>query len=95
MDHTHTSWAIGLLYAEKITYQAKYNSILDSILTPCVFEESDEGYLSASELKYTFSYDLLDMVLPLNEAILEAMIGPEKICKDMHHKYYFLPTWVE
>ena len=31
------------------------------------------------------------MVLPSDEAILEAMSGWDKICEDMHHKSYFLP----
>ena len=31
------------------------------------------------------------MVLPLNEAILDSIIGPDKICEELHHKSYFLP----
>ena len=31
------------------------------------------------------------MVFPSYEAIMEAMIGLEKICGDLHHKSYFLP----
>ena len=30
------------------------------------------------------------MVLPSKESILEAMIGPNKICEGLHHKSYFL-----
>ena len=30
------------------------------------------------------------MVLPSNEAILEAMIGPKNIFEDLHHKSFFL-----
>ena len=30
------------------------------------------------------------MVLSSDESILESMIVPDKICKDMHHKSYFL-----
>ena len=31
------------------------------------------------------------MVLPSDEAILEEMIGPYKVCEDLHHNSYFLP----
>ena len=31
------------------------------------------------------------MVFPLDEAILEAMIGREKTCEDLHHNSFFLP----
>ena len=31
------------------------------------------------------------MVLPSDEAILEAMSGRGKICEDLHHRSYFLP----
>jgi len=37
------------------------------------------------------SRDCLDMVLPTNEAILEALIGLEKTWEDMHRRSYFLP----
>ena len=30
------------------------------------------------------------MGFPFDEAILEAMIGPKKICEYLHHKSYFL-----
>ena len=35
--------------------------------------------------------DCLDMVLPSDEAILEAMCGWDKIYEDLHHRSYFLP----
>ena len=31
------------------------------------------------------------MVFPVDEAILEAMSGRDKICEDLHHRSYFLP----
>ena len=37
------------------------------------------------------SIDCLDMVLPSDEAILEAMSGRDKICEDLNHRSYFLP----
>ena len=31
------------------------------------------------------------MGFPFHESILEEMIGPNKVCEDLHHKSYFLP----
>lgn len=39
----------------------------------------------------SFAYrDCLDMVLPSNEAILEALTRPDKPWEDMHYHSYFL-----
>jgi hypothetical protein len=35
--------------------------------------------------------DSLDLVLPSDEAIIEAMNGPDKLWDDLHHRSYFLP----
>jgi hypothetical protein len=35
--------------------------------------------------------DSLDLVLPSDEAIIEAMTGPDKPWDDLHHRSYFLP----
>jgi hypothetical protein len=35
--------------------------------------------------------DSLDLVLPSDEAIIEAMNGPDKPWEDLHHRSYFLP----
>jgi hypothetical protein len=35
--------------------------------------------------------DSLDLVLPSDEAIIEAMTGPDKPWEDIHHRSYFLP----
>ena len=35
--------------------------------------------------------DSLDLVLPSDEAIIEAMTGPDKPWKYIHHRSYFLP----
>ena len=61
-------------------------------MTPSlVSEELDETYLSAWVENSTYSYDCLDMVLPSDESIMEAMIGPKNICEYLHHKSFFLP----
>jgi hypothetical protein len=36
--------------------------------------------------------DSLDLVLPSDEAIIEAMTGPDKPWEDLHHRSYFLPA---
>jgi hypothetical protein len=35
--------------------------------------------------------DLLDLVLPYDEAVIEAMTSPNKPWEDLHHRSYFLP----
>ena len=47
--------------------------------------------MPAWEEKYLHYIDCLDMVLPSDEAIMEAMSGRDKICEDLHHRSYFLP----
>jgi hypothetical protein len=34
---------------------------------------------------------LLDLVLPSDEAVIEAMTSPDKHWEDLHHRSYFLP----
>ena len=33
----------------------------------------------------------LDLVLPYDEAVIEAMTSPDKPWEDLHHRSYFLP----
>jgi hypothetical protein len=42
-------------------------------------------------------HDCLDDTLPSDEAILEAMSGPDRPWDDLHHRSYFLPEleWIE
>ena len=64
------------LSAVEVAYQAIVNTTSDSISTPStVSEESKEAYLPTWEENSLYSDDCLDMVLPLDEAILEAMSG--------------------
>jgi hypothetical protein len=35
--------------------------------------------------------DLLDLVLPFDEAVIKAMTSPDKPWEDLHHRSYFLP----
>ena len=60
----------------EVAYQAIIHTIVDSILVPLtVSEELEEPYLPAWAENYLHSRHCLDMVLPSDEAILEAMCG--------------------
>ena len=70
----------------EVTYQAITQATVDPILDPLtVSDDLEEVYLPAWVEKYSHSIDCLDMVLPFDEAILEAMSGHGKICEDLHH----------
>ena len=75
----------------EVAYQAIFNATTDSLSTLPVSKESDETYLFALVENSTYYYKCLDIVFSSNEAIMEAMIGPRKICEYIHHKSYFLP----
>ena len=75
----------------EVVYQAIVDTIADYIMNPSIVsKESEEAYLPAWPENSLYSYDFLDMVLPSDEAILEAMSGQDKICEDIHHRSYFL-----
>ena len=79
------------LSAAEVAYQAIVHTAIDPILIPlAVSEESKESYLPAWAENSLHSRDCLNMVLPTDEAILEAMCGRDKICKYLHHRSYFL-----
>ena len=62
------------LLATEVTYQAIVHTTVDSILVPLtVSEEPEEPYFPAWAENSLHSRDWLDMILPLDEAILEAM----------------------
>ena len=64
------------LSAVEVAYQAIVNTIVDPVLVPPTFsQEPKESYLPAWEENSLYTDDYLDMVLPLDEAILEAMSG--------------------
>ena len=69
----------------EVAYQAITQTTVDPVLDPLtVSEDLEEVYLPAwaeNSLHYT---DCLDMVLPSDEAILEAMCRRDKICEDHH-----------
>ena len=74
------------LSAADVAYQAIIHTIVDPIPVPLtVSEEPEEAYLPAWAVNSLHSRDCLVMVLPSDEAILEAMCGRDKICEDLHH----------
>ena len=76
----------------EVAYRAIVNSTIDSIMTPStVSEDSDESYLPTWVEKSLYSCEFLDMVFALDEAILKAMSGKDKICEYLHHRSFFLP----
>ena len=72
---SHHEPELPLLVAE-VAYQAIVHTTIDPISVPLtVSEELEEAYLLAWAENSSHSRDCLDMVLPLDEAILEAMCG--------------------
>ena len=64
------------LSVAEVAYQAIIHTDVDPIPVPLtVLEELEEAYLPAWAENYLHSRDCLDMVLPSDEAILEAMCG--------------------
>ena len=60
----------------EVAYQAIVNTTVDSVLVPpTVSKELEESYLPAWVENSLYTDYFLDMVLPSNEAILEAMSG--------------------
>ena len=77
---------------KKLAYQAIIHATVDLILVPLtVLEEPKESYLPTWAENSLHSRDFLDMVLPSDEAILEAMCRRDNICEYLHHRSYFLP----
>ena len=76
----------------EVAYQDITQTTVDPIPYPLTLSEDlEEVYLPAWAENSLHSTDYLDMVLPSNEAILEAMCGRGKICEDLHHRSYFIP----
>ena len=66
----------------EVAYQAITQTTVDPFSVPLtVSEELEEAYLPAWAENSLHSTDCLDMVLPSDEAILEAMCGRDKNCE--------------
>ena len=89
--HSPHELEVPLLVVE-VAYQDINQTTIDPIPDPLtVSEDLEEVYLPAWSENSLHSTNCLDMVLPFDEAILEAMCGLDKICEDLHHQSYFLP----
>jgi hypothetical protein len=75
-----------------------YQTVLDSTADPDpVSSHTNEEDLVLEPVWATSlsrSHDCLNDTLPSDEAILEAMNGPDRPWDDMHHRSYFLPGLV-
>ena len=76
--------------ATELRYQSIVNSA-DDHPTPFLEEESDGDVALAWTLDSISAMDFLNMVLPYEEAILEAMMGVDRPWGYLHHRSYFLP----
>jgi hypothetical protein len=87
-DQSHIGMAMPLL-ATKVVCQ----SILDATANPDPFslrtDEVDHVLETVWVVQASCSHDCLDDTLPSDEAILEAMYGPDRPWDDMHHHSYF------
>ena len=71
----------------ELAYKSIVDTIVDSITPPStVSKESEDAYFPSWAENSLYSYDFLDMVFPLDEAILEVMNGGDNTCEDLHHK---------
>ena len=83
---THHEPHVPLSVVE-VAYQAIINTTVDPISTPSIVsEEPEEAYLPALVENSLYSVDCLDIVFPLDKAILEVMVDIEKPWEDMHHR---------
>lgn len=76
--------------AMELSYQSIVNPA-DNRPTPFSQEELDRDVAPAWTLDSTSTLDCLDTILPLEEAILEAMMGVDRTWEHLHHCSYFLP----
>ena len=79
------------LSAAEVAYQVITQTTVDPFSVPLIVsEELEEAYLPVWVENSLHSRDFLNMVLPSDESILEAMCGRDKIYEDLHHRSYFL-----
>ena len=95
VDRTY-SWVLRSTEVPLSTVEVSYQDIIHTVVDPIpvpltVSKEPKEACLPTWVVNSLHSRDCLDMVLPSDEAILEAMCGRDKICEDLHHRSYFLP----
>jgi hypothetical protein len=90
---SHIGMEIPLSVA-KIVYQVVLNSTADPNHVSSHIDEEDTILWPIWATSSSCSHDCLDDTLPLDEAMLEDMNGPDRPWDDMHHHSYFLPKLV-
>ena len=78
------------LSVTKVVYQSILNSTVDPDPFSLQTNEEDLILEPVWVTQSSYSHVYLDDTLPLDEAILEAMYGPDKPWDNMHHHSYFL-----
>jgi hypothetical protein len=91
MKVTHTSEMEMSLSAVEIAYQAIQEATADPDPPSSQMKEVDPVLEPIWAINSSSSHDFLDNTFPSDEAILEAMTGPERPWEDLHHRSYFLP----
>ena len=86
------TWNVGMampLSVAKVAYNIFQQTSANPDLTPP--HELDPFIKPIWAQGYLATQDPLDPVFPFDEAIIEALTGPDKPWDDLHHKSYFLP----
>jgi hypothetical protein len=88
--HSHIGMEMSLSIVE-IVYQAIQEATVDPDPSSSWMEEVDPVLEPIWVAHSSSSHEFLDDTLPSDEAILEAMSGPDRPWDDLHHRSYFLP----
>jgi hypothetical protein len=88
MDETGHSGMSMPLFAAEVAYSLVQQALANTDPTPA--QKLDPLLEPIWALGSLANIDSLDLVLPSNEAVIEAMTSPNKPWEDLHHRSYFL-----
>ena len=89
MDETGHPGMSMPLSATEVAYSLVQQASANTDLTPA--QELDPLLEPIWAQGSLTNVDSLDLVLPSDEAVIEAMTSPDKPWEDLHHRSYFLP----
>jgi hypothetical protein len=89
MDETGHSGMSMPLSAAEVEYSLVQQASANPDLTPA--QELDPLLQPIWAQRSLTNVNSLDLVLPSDEAVIEAMTSPDKPWEDLHHRSYFLP----
>jgi hypothetical protein len=89
MDVTRHSGMSMPLSTTEVAYSLVQQASANSDLTPT--QELDPPLEPIWAQGFLANINSLDLVLPFDEAVIEAMTSPNKPWEDLHHRSYFLP----